>query len=272
MNNYCVFEDKKENKCNCDEYCPNNDCINFISKYDKDGNEINNDLVNKVVRENDIKKLEELVRRKKLVNVDRKKVILKKNNKSKNIFIKNDLNEKNIEEIKQVINSKKKEIEEYDKFLQIIKNKGNVYSRLNNEIFIDELELSKNLLLKKIDKIREKSEYIEFENDDFEENKKSLEKKINDFDKNKKSLIDNIKRMDGEINADNEIMKKRKNDLDKLNKMLDEDKKEIEILSDETDIKCKVVNKKCPDNLKKIVIILTIFAGIIYYSLYKINY
>lgn len=278
MNNYCVFEDKnavdpiKSNNCNCDDYCPTKECLEFISNHKSDGKKINMKEIDDVISKNNIIKLEKLIADKKVI-MKEKSEILKKDPKKAKIYAKNMLENSNKENKFTELKERKLEtIKDYDKFLSILEDKKNRYEELNDEVFEDDIEIIKNIFLKKIDDIREKSELIEVDDSDFQKNKKNLEDRINEFKSDKKELNELILKMTGEINTNKEILDKRKKDISKLNDMLEEDKKELKENSEKVDKNCLNEEKKCPDNLKKVLVILLIFVLLIYYSLKKINY
>lgn len=278
MNNYCVFEDKnavnpiKSNNCNCDDYCPSKECLEFISNHKSDGKKINMKEIDDVISKNNIIKLEKMIADKKVI-MKGKSEILKKDPKKAKIYAKNLLDNSNKESKFNESKEKKLEtIKDYDKFMSILDDKKNRYAELNDEVFEEDIEIIKKIFLKKVDAIREKSELIEVDDSDFQKNKKNLEDKIDDFKADRKELNEIILKMDGEINTNKEILDKRKKDISKLNDMLDEDKKELKENTEKVDKNCTKEEKKCPDNLKKVLIILFIFVLIIYYSLYKINH
>lgn len=278
MNNYCVFEDKnavnpiKSNNCNCDDYCPTKECLEFISNHKSDGKKINMKEIDDVISKNNIIKLEKMIADKKVV-MKEKSEILKKDPKKAKMYAKNLLdnsyNESKFNEMKE---KKLETIKDYDKFLSILDDKKNRYAELNDEVFEEDIEIIKNIFMKKVDDIREKSEFIEVDDSDFQKNKKNLEDRIDDFKGDKKELNELILKMEGEINTNKEILNKRQKDISKLNDMLEEDKKELKENSEKVDKNCTNEEKKCPDNLKKVLVILLIFVIFIYYSLKKINY
>ena len=75
MNNYCVFEDKnavdpiKSNNCNCDDYCPTKECLEFISNHKSDGKKINMKEIDDVISKNNIIKLEKIIGDKKVEGI-----------------------------------------------------------------------------------------------------------------------------------------------------------------------------------------------------------
>ena len=48
--------------------------------------------------------------------------------------------------------------------------------------------------------------------------------------------------------------------------------KELKLNTEKVNDKCTKEEKKCPDHFKKVLVLLSIFVLILYYSLYKINY
>lgn len=275
MNNYCVFEDKSVGKidpCDCDKYCPTKECIEFISTHKSDGKKINIKEIDEVIAKNSVIELENKITEKKAKLKGMSGILKNDQNKAK-IFAKNLLDNSNRSEKFEFLKEKKiGKIKDYEKFLKILSNKKDLYQELNDEIFEDDIQTIKDLFLKKLDNIKHNSELVQVDDTDFQENKKNLVGRFDDFVHDKKELIEIIKKMDGEINTNNDIVEKRKNDIKKLNEMLKEDEKELKVNTDKVNEKCNKQEKKCPDHLKKVLVLLLLFMVILYYSLYKINY
>ena len=275
MNNYCVFEDKSVGKidpCDCNKYCPTKECIEFVGTHRSDGKKINMKEIDSVLANNNIVDLENKLTEKRSQLKSNSEFLKSDKNKAK-IYAKNLIdNSLKLEKFDELVEVKNETIKDYNKILDILDSKKDRYTKLNDEVFEEEIEAIKKIFIAKIDTIRHKSELIQIDDSEFQENKKKINERIDEFKSDKKELSEIVLKMEGEINTNKEILEKRKKDFAKLNKMLEEDEKELKINTEKVNEKCNIKEEKCPDHLKKVLIILFLFAIIVYYSLHKINY
>lgn len=300
-NNYCKFtDDKKEKDCNCNEYCPSKECIDFLKLYDKNGN--NNAMHCKEIEtnQNNIEKLKKELKEIRKKNSDNRKKIVKKDNKKLDMLIRNDMINMNQEKsgqsddnLLEFIEKKNKEkefkITEFDKLIQILSldtNPEKIYEKLNridesknminsipetSEQSYEDIEYFKNLLINKIDKLREEYEIVKFDDKEYRKTMGELKSKERKIIKNIKNQNKLIKEYTNSQDILDSISSKSDNDLNKLDNIIVNEKNKFKDISEKIGVSCAVKKKQCPDYFKKIIIALTIFMILIYYTISKLS-
>lgn len=182
--------------------------------------------------------------------------------KLKNLSTKNP--DKRIEGLQFLVKGLKRKLINFSDYLDILNDKKNMKNKLKSMKFEKNIEESKIIIINRMDEI--------INHDKFKKDNKIFLDKFNkiksDFErlsKSEKEIITSSKNINNEKVKIHSNFQKKEEELDKINKDIENLREKSKELANSLDKQCLADNnKKCPDHFKKILILFSVFAILIY--------